>query len=264
LIEPYRFVIHGGIDGYSRLIVFLQASTNNRADTVFRLFQEAIATYNIPSRVRSDKGLENIEVGWFMIQVRGTNRGSILTGSSVHNQRIERLWREVDRVLVSRFRNIFLFLEQSNVFICTDEIHLYCLHLVYLPLINQALTEFAQQWNDHPVSTECNYTPRQMWVQGMLQLRHSNLTAVQSVIGDAEHINPDEYGVDEEGPVPVLESEGSVVVPQIALHMSDNDLETLQETDAAVPSENNGIICYIVALSTIARILEADRANVRD
>ena len=38
LISPYRFVIHGGIDGFSRLIVYFRASTNNRADTVLQLF----------------------------------------------------------------------------------------------------------------------------------------------------------------------------------------------------------------------------------
>ena len=256
MIEPYRFVIHGGIDGYSRLVVYLQASNNNRANTVLKLFQGAIEAYNIPSRVRSDKGLENIEVGRFMIQVRGSNRGSILTGSSVHNQRIERLWREVNRVIVSRFRNIFLFLEHSNVFNCTNDIHLYCLHAVYLPLINQALAEFLQQWNDHPVTTECNYSPRQMWVQGMLQLRHSNLTAVRNVVD--EEINPEGYGVDEEGPVPALENEQSVVVPEIPVFISQQDLATFQETVAAVPSENNGIMKYMVALATITRIIEAD------
>ena len=30
----WRMVIHGGIDGYSRLIVYLSCSNNNRADTV--------------------------------------------------------------------------------------------------------------------------------------------------------------------------------------------------------------------------------------
>ena len=114
-IQPYRFVIHGGIDGFSRLIVFLQASTNNRAGTVLQLFLEAVESYNLPSRVRSDRGLENIAVGRFMIGARGPNRGSIITGNSVHNQRIERLWREVNRVVVSRFLNIFLYLEQCGV-----------------------------------------------------------------------------------------------------------------------------------------------------
>ena len=116
LIEPYRIVIHGEIDGFSRLVVYLRASTNNRASTVLALFREAIRYYNVPSRVRSDRGLENVEVGRFMIQTRGMNRGSIITGNSVHNQRIERLWREVNRVVVSRFLNVFLFLESTGGF----------------------------------------------------------------------------------------------------------------------------------------------------
>ena len=55
LIQPYRFVIHGGIDGFPRLTVFLQASTNNRAGTVLQLFLEAVESYNLPSGVRSDR-----------------------------------------------------------------------------------------------------------------------------------------------------------------------------------------------------------------
>ena len=41
----------------------MQASNNNRASTVLKLFQDAIANYNLPSRVRSDYGMENIDVG---------------------------------------------------------------------------------------------------------------------------------------------------------------------------------------------------------
>ena len=35
-------IVHGAIDGYSRLIAFLEASANNRAETVLRLFLEAV------------------------------------------------------------------------------------------------------------------------------------------------------------------------------------------------------------------------------
>ena len=58
LIEPYRIVIHGEIDGFSRLIVYLRASTNNKASTVLELFGQAVAQYSLPSRVQSDQGLE--------------------------------------------------------------------------------------------------------------------------------------------------------------------------------------------------------------
>ena len=67
----WRMVIHDGIDGYSRMVVYLACSTNNCASTVYTLFKEAIKEYGIPSRVRSDKGGENILVCHFMVAVRG-------------------------------------------------------------------------------------------------------------------------------------------------------------------------------------------------
>ncbi|CAL8255133.1 unnamed protein product [Boreogadus saida] len=62
----WRFVIHGGIDGFSRLVVFLSAATNNRATTVLDAFLGAVRQYGVPSRVRSDKGRENFEVAYYM------------------------------------------------------------------------------------------------------------------------------------------------------------------------------------------------------
>ena len=71
-----------------RLTVYLNASSNNKADTVLQLFLNAVQQYNLPSRVRADKGMENIDVSRIMLERRGLNRGSILTGTSVHNQRM--------------------------------------------------------------------------------------------------------------------------------------------------------------------------------
>ena len=105
-------------------------------------------------------------MGRFMIHATGSNRGSIITGSSVHNQRIEGFWREVNRVIESRFLNIVLYLEINGPFNHDDEGHLYCLHAVYLPLINKAVQELSDQWNDHPVSSEMSYSPRQIQGSG--------------------------------------------------------------------------------------------------
>jgi len=58
----WRFVTHGGIDGYSRTIVYLQCSTNNEAFTVASLFTNAVSNHGLPEQVRSDLGGENIEV----------------------------------------------------------------------------------------------------------------------------------------------------------------------------------------------------------
>ena len=43
LIQPYKIVINGGLDDFSRMIVFLQASTSNiKASTVLWYFQSAV------------------------------------------------------------------------------------------------------------------------------------------------------------------------------------------------------------------------------
>ena len=80
-------MVHGGIDGFSRLIVFLSAATNNRASTVLESFLGAVNKWGLPSRLRSDNGGENVEVGRYMVEHRGPNRNSYITGRSVHNQR---------------------------------------------------------------------------------------------------------------------------------------------------------------------------------
>lgn len=81
----WRFVIHGGVDRYSRIIVFLRCSTHYKASTVLTPFQSVISNYGLPSRVRSDKGMENVDVARFMLThpQRGLDRGSHIAGRSV-------------------------------------------------------------------------------------------------------------------------------------------------------------------------------------
>ena len=88
----WRLVVHGGVDGFSRIPVYLHCG-NNRANTVLRLFKEAISTYGLPSPTRCDQGGENVDVSMFLLThpLRGPGRGTVIVGKSVHNQRIERM-----------------------------------------------------------------------------------------------------------------------------------------------------------------------------
>lgn len=67
----WRLVTHCGIDGYSRLIVFMKCSSNNKSSTVLQCFLDAIQRYGLPSRVRTDQGRENILVAQYMLDHRG-------------------------------------------------------------------------------------------------------------------------------------------------------------------------------------------------
>ena len=164
----WRLVIHGGVDGYSRTVVFLACSDNNRASTVFTAFEEAVATYGIPSRVRSDLGGENVDVWRYMIE-QHSSESAVITGSSTHNERIERLWRDVFRSVGSVFYEIFCELEVRGQLDPLNEVDLFCLHWVYLPkLNNNCLQRFTQSWNNHPLSSERNQTPSQLFIHGII------------------------------------------------------------------------------------------------
>ena len=67
----------GGINGYSRTVVFLQCSSNNRATTVLNVFNVAVGIYGLPSRIRTDRGGENVEVAKMMLSQprRGASKG---------------------------------------------------------------------------------------------------------------------------------------------------------------------------------------------
>jgi len=64
-------------------------------DAFMTLFEESTKTYGLPSRARCDCGMENVFVAQFMLERRGLDWGSIITGSSVHNFRVERAHRHV-------------------------------------------------------------------------------------------------------------------------------------------------------------------------
>ena len=90
-----------------------------------------------------------------------------ILGRSTHNQRIERLWRDVYGGCISLFYQLFDFLENNQLLDADNEAHLWCLHYIYLPMLNTHLQTWKNAWIHHPLSSEKNKTPMQLWIGGL-------------------------------------------------------------------------------------------------
>ncbi len=66
-------------------------------------------------------------VSLYMLQhpLRGPGRGSMIAGCSVHNQRIERMWRDVFEGVLYIYYNLFYHLEGNDILDPTNAIHLF-------------------------------------------------------------------------------------------------------------------------------------------
>ena len=162
----WKFVIHGAVDGYSRLLTFLKCSTNNRATTVLESFAAAVQTYGLPRKIRTDLGGENVDAWEYMVTQHGGDESTIITGSSVHNERIECMWQDISRSVIVPFKEIFSSLEDEAILDVNNEVDLFCLHAVFTGRINASIEEFIRSWNSHPLSSENNQTPLQLFSLG--------------------------------------------------------------------------------------------------
>ena len=208
----WKLIVHVCIDGKTRLIIYCVCCDNNKAESVLSLFQDGVARWGLPSRVRCDYGMENYLVGSFMIDNRGANRGSIITGSSVHNSRVERTHRDVYCGVLVFYARLFENMEADGILDPLDEVHLFSLHHIYIPRINKSLSEFVAQMNNHPISTERNCSPLQLWEQGMLENMYLGHTAVEPTELHNYGIDPDDVPS-----VPEEDYQVSVEPPQVAL-----------------------------------------------
>ena len=69
--------------------------------------------------------------------------------------------------VLQMYSSLFQHMEDVGLLDPTDESHLFCLQYVYIPRINRHLGEWKQGWLLHPMSSEHNNTPYQLWTSGM-------------------------------------------------------------------------------------------------
>ncbi|KAJ7036969.1 hypothetical protein C8F04DRAFT_900289, partial [Mycena alexandri] len=126
----------------------------------------------------------------------GLEHGAYIWGRSVHNIRIEHLWCDVTRGFGRKWSNFFLSLEVSAGLKPDLDAHVWLLHHLFLPAINQDASDWAKTWNEHKIRFDNDRTrsPRDLFFFGMTQNGLRGFDADQEeeeIIKDL-----DAYGVD--------------------------------------------------------------------
>ena len=97
----------------------------------------------------------------------------------------------------------------------------------------------------------------------MTILSQQNQTTVPSSCGhkgcfsyviEGENVNFEEFGIEEEGPVPSIEVSETVSVPESLIQLSIAEVLLLRQEVSAVPVDEHGIMSYLTALGVLARI----------
>ena len=125
-LASYGIQIYGGMDVFSRLILWMYVGVSNRtAVSVNKQYLETVASRGVvPHQIRSDKGKETLQMACSQVLLRravlppgGATfdfRSAYLYGTSKKNQRIEAWWRQMSERVTADWVERFKTLEELS------------------------------------------------------------------------------------------------------------------------------------------------------
>lgn len=128
----------------------------------------------------------------------------IFISRSLHNVRIERLWRDVRKDSLEAFRQVFMHLEEIGKLDMENPHHRSSLFLVFRRRIQQSLDRTRDAWNLHGLRTERRKIPVAIYeLSREKAINGGYWTGDGADPGDPIEVANDEfYGMDGEAPLP--------------------------------------------------------------
>ena len=157
-LKQCGFCIHGCIDGFSRISMWLDvAASNNDPFHVCTNFADTVISLGgIPYVIRADRGTENGNIEMMQTYLRSINRdtrsslhATFLYGKSTANQRIEAWWSKFQPQGMLYWMNHFKELSYAGIFDTSDEVDIQCARFCYMNLLRSNLQVISQLWNTH-------------------------------------------------------------------------------------------------------------------
>jgi hypothetical protein len=171
-LSSYGIQIYAAVDAYSRKIIWWYCGTANRAQySVLSQYLEAVSQGQVcPNFLRADKGAETllageahlamyveaaVREGWSQQELLSiTVEDCFIWGPSVHNVKIEGLWRQLRFVQTGSWLKLFAFLKKCDLYRWWNPADKVVLLFVFMPLIRAELIEFVNDHNAYPIRAQ--------------------------------------------------------------------------------------------------------------
>ena len=165
-LKPQGFSIHGGIDGFSRRVLWLEISTSNKMpEVIAKYYLDAVKRNDLPVNVKPGDGTEHSLVQPIHLLVRNIDGSepdlesfSIVT--SLANQRIEAFWPISLRDKIGWWKRFFQDMVDLDLFSNDDPVLLEAIRFWFMRLLRKELKEIASDWNVHIISSSRYQRPR--------------------------------------------------------------------------------------------------------
>ncbi|KTF92969.1 hypothetical protein cypCar_00035944 [Cyprinus carpio] len=166
-----------------------------------------------------------------------------------HTFRIERLWRDVWCAVTTIYYSVLHSLEDDGFIDLSNNMHLFSCHYVFLPRIQASLDAFHDGWDNHPIRTEGNMTPNQLWEMGNIQHEVAEPEFENTEELYLQHLDWEDCGLP-------YDSQHGVIVPTADSLLSPEELAGLKAAiDPMRPSMSYGTDIYLETTHYIQHIL---------